>query len=108
MQERSVRIEEYYTKESFEKIKAFADGQETPFVVIDNAIVRKRYDELIGFFPFAKVYYAVKANPDVRILALLRDAGSNFDIASVNELERVLSLGVSPERCSYGNTIKKR
>jgi len=33
--------------------------------------------------------------------------GSCFDIASRYELDKVLKLGVSPERLSYGNTIKK-
>lgn len=37
----------------------------------------------------------------------MRDKGVNFDIASVYELDRVLSVGVSPDRISYGNTIKK-
>ena len=37
----------------------------------------------------------------------MRDKGANFDIASVYELDRVLSLGISPDRISYGNTIKK-
>lgn len=30
-----------------------------------------------------------------------------FDIASIYELDKVLSLGVSPDRISFGNTIKK-
>ncbi|WP_243748858.1 type III PLP-dependent enzyme [Pseudomaricurvus alcaniphilus] len=108
MQDYSVRIEDYYPAETFNRIKAFADGKETPFVVIDNQIVRKNYADLTRCFPAAKVYYAVKANPGVEILQLLRDAGSSFDVASVYELDKILALGVAPERCSYGNTIKKR
>ena len=41
------------------------------------------------------------------MIELLRDLGSHFDIASRYELDRVLSLGVTPDRISYGNTIKK-
>ncbi|HEY7772696.1 MAG TPA: type III PLP-dependent enzyme [Marinagarivorans sp.] len=108
MQDTMIRVEDYYSKESFARFKAFADTQETPFVVIDNRIVRNHYDELVGAFPFAKVYFAVKANPDAKIIAMLHEAGSSFDIASVYELDRVLGLGVDPSRCSYGNTIKKR
>ncbi|MCQ4051992.1 type III PLP-dependent enzyme, partial [Klebsiella pneumoniae] len=33
--------------------------------------------------------------------------GSSFDIASIYELDKVMSRGVGPERISYGNTIKK-
>lgn len=108
MQDTIINVEDYYTAESFARIKAFADTKETPFVLIDNQIVRKHYDDLVQAFPYASVYYAVKANPGREILELLRDLGSNFDIASVYELDKVLDLNVQPERCSYGNTIKKR
>jgi len=102
-----IKIEDYYEQATFSRIKALADTKETPFVVIDTATVDRQYDTLIGYFPYASVYYAVKANPAVQILTLLRDKGANFDIASIYELEKVLNLGVSPDRCSYGNTIKK-
>lgn len=108
MQESIIRIEDYYTQESFHRIKSIADTKETPFVVIDSHIVNTHFQDLVASFPYAKVYYAVKANPAPEILTLLRDGGSNFDIASIYELDKVLSLGVSPDRCSYGNTIKKR
>jgi len=108
MQSSTIHIEDYYTTEAFEGLKKFSDTQETPFVVIDKNIVQQHYDNLTQSFPFAKIYYAVKANPDNAILSLLRDSGSNFDIASTYELDKVLNLGVSADRCSYGNTIKKR
>lgn len=107
MPENNVRIEDYYSVDSFARIKEYADTLETPFVIIDNRIVQQQYQELVKAFPFARVHYAVKANPDIRILAMLGDAGSNFDVASIYELDKVLGLGVEPERCSYGNTIKK-
>jgi len=37
----------------------------------------------------------------------LAELGSNFDVASVPELDLVLSYGVKPEKISFGNTIKK-
>jgi ornithine decarboxylase len=58
-------------------------------------------------FPFAKIYYAVKANPERAILSLLNELESCFDLASRQELDLVMSLGVSPDRMCYGNTIKK-
>ena len=108
MQENNVRIEDYYPKDTFDRIKAFADIRETPFVVIDNRIIRLQYDDLVNSFPYARVHYAVKANPDIHISEMLAKLGSNFDVASVYELDKILGLGVDPERCSYGNTIKKR
>jgi ornithine decarboxylase len=103
----SIKIEDYYPRETFQKMKAFADERETPFVVIDTKIISDSYDQLVSNFPFAKIYYAVKANPATEITELLRDKGSNFDIASIYELDKVMASGVGPERISYGNTIKK-
>jgi ornithine decarboxylase len=100
-------ISDYYDPATFERIKNYADKLDTPFLIVDTATVDRQYDELAGAFPYASVYYAVKANPAVEILSLLRDKGSNFDIASTYELDKVLALGVSPDRISFGNTIKK-
>jgi ornithine decarboxylase len=100
-------ISDYYDIESFNRMKAFADTKETPFLVVDTSIVSRQYDELLHAFPFAKVFYAVKANPAPELIDLLRDKGSSFDIASIYELDRVLAAGVSADRISFGNTIKK-
>lgn len=100
-------ITDYYDAETFDRIKAFADTKETPCLVVDTATIGQQYDELSEVFPYANVYYAVKANPAPEVLSLLRDRGSNFDIASIYELDKVLGLGVSPDRISFGNTIKK-
>ena len=103
----SIQVEDYFARETFQKMKAFADKQETPFVLIDTQMISKAYDDLRAGFEFAKVYYAVKANPAVEIIDLLKDKGSNFDIASIYELDKVMNQGVSADRISYGNTIKK-
>ncbi|AIR88060.1 type III PLP-dependent enzyme [Pseudomonas cremoricolorata] len=103
----SIQVEDYFARDTFTKMKAFADKQETPFVLIDTQMISKAYDDLRAGFEFAKVYYAVKANPAVEIIDLLKDKGSNFDIASIYELDKVMGQGVSADRISYGNTIKK-
>ncbi|MGI2259099.1 type III PLP-dependent enzyme [Shewanella sp. GXUN23E] len=99
---------DYYDADTFSRIREFADGKQTPFVVIDTGIIGKQYDAMTEHFPYAGVYYAVKANPAAEILTLLKDRGSNFDIASIYELDMVMNIGVSCDRISYGNTIKKR
>ncbi|HCO48536.1 MAG TPA: ornithine decarboxylase [Spirochaetaceae bacterium] len=95
------------SKERFERIKAFSGDKETPCLIIDLDIIKKNYDDLRKYFPFAKIYYAVKANPDDAVVSLLSDLGSNFDVATRYELDQLLRLGVSPDRMSFGNTIKK-
>ncbi len=102
-----INIQDYYDAADWERIRAEADRHESPFLVVNLNIIRTKYEELRKYFKFAKIYYAVKANPAPEVIELLRDLGSCFDIASIYELDRVLSLGVSPDRISYGNTIKK-
>ena len=97
----------YYSPTEWEKIIAFSKPKETPFLIVLLDRIRRKFEEFRSNFPHAKIYYAVKASPGVEILTLLRDLGSYFDIASVYELDRVLDLGVSPDRISFGNTIKK-
>ena len=98
---------DYYDEETFRRMKSFADGQETPFLVVDLETIRRSLADLRRGFPTAKIYYAVKANPSIEVLTLLRDEGCCFDIASRYELDKVMALGVGPERVSFGNTIKK-
>lgn len=97
----------YYSDEQWQRFMAAAEGKETPFILVDLAIIEQNYNRLAAAFPYATQYYAVKANPAKEIICLLRDLGSSFDIASRWELDKVLDLGVSPDRLSYGNTIKK-
>jgi len=97
----------FYDDAQWERFMTAAEGKETPFILVDLAIVRKSYERLAEYFPFADQYFAVKANPAPEVLTLLRDLGSNFDIASRWELDKVLALGIDPSRVSFGNTIKK-
>src|SRR5690606_31307926 len=101
------RIQDYLDDEVFRRMKAFADQKETPFVVIDTATIEEHYQALEDNFPYASIYYAVKANPATEILKLLRDRGANFDVASIYELDKLIGLDVTGDRISYGNTIKK-
>jgi len=80
---------------------------EGPCLVVDLDIVRENYLAFAKALPDSKVFYAVKANPAPEILQLLASLGCCFDVASVNETQAALAAGATPERISYGNTIKK-
>ncbi|MAM10848.1 MAG: ornithine decarboxylase [Rhizobiaceae bacterium] len=80
---------------------------EGPCLVVDREIVRDNYTAFRRALPDSAIYYAVKANPAPQILELLASLGSNFDCASVAEIEMVLEAGAGAERISFGNTIKK-
>jgi len=78
-----------------------------PCLVVDLDVVRENYSGFAKALPDSKVFYAVKANPAPEILKLLAGLGCCFDVASVSEAEAALAAGATPERISYGNTIKK-
>jgi ornithine decarboxylase len=78
-----------------------------PCLVVDLEVVRENFMAFEKAMPDSKIYYAVKANPAPEILRLLASMGSNFDCASVAEIEMALDAGASAARISYGNTIKK-
>lgn len=79
----------------------------TPCLVMDVQQVADNYREFRQTMPDMAVYYAVKANPDPSILALLVAEGASFDCASYQEIEMVRAVGAEPNRISYNNTIKK-
>jgi ornithine decarboxylase len=90
------------------KLRRFLDeGHNTPFLAIDLDAVADGYEALRTCMPEADVYYAVKANPGLPLINRLAALGSNFDCASIEEIADVLSEGGTPERISFGNTIKK-
>ena len=78
-----------------------------PCLVVDLDVVRENYLTFAHALPDTRIFYAVKANPAPEVLQLLASLGSNFDCASVAEIDMALAAGATPDRISYGNTIKK-
>ena len=96
-----------------ERIREFlrnrrSEGLDTePCLVVDLDVVRENYQSFAKALPDSRVFYAVKANPAPEVLSLLASMGSCFDTATVAEIEMALAAGATPDRISYGNTIKK-
>lgn len=103
----NIDINDFYTEKEWRKIKDFAQDKETPFLVVLLDKIKQRFKELKKNLPYAKIYYAVKANPATEIITMLDELGACFDVASVYELRKLLSLNISPDKISCGNTIKK-
>lgn len=78
-----------------------------PCLVLDLDVIRENYQSFAKALPDTKVFYAVKANPAPEVLKLLVGFGCCFDVASIPETHAVLAAGATPDRISYGNTIKK-
>jgi ornithine decarboxylase len=103
-----LKLSDFMTNNSFNAIQnKLQNIEESPAIIVDLDMVERNYDLLQSYFPYGTIYFAVKANPAIDITKLLVNKGSSFDVASIYELDKVLSAGLSPERVSYGNTIKK-
>ncbi|MCR9124693.1 MAG: type III PLP-dependent enzyme [Rhodobacteraceae bacterium] len=80
---------------------------ERPTLVIDRARVAAQYDALADGLGRASIHYAVKANPEPKIIRLLVEKGCHFDAASRGEIALCLAQGAAPADISFGNTVKK-
>jgi ornithine decarboxylase len=84
-----------------------ANDVATPALVVDLDRVAANFSAIKAAMPHAAIYYAVKANPAPQILRQLAGLGSNFDAASIEEIEDCLAAGAAPAAISFGNTVKK-
>ena len=88
--------------------KAVQDGYSKPFLLIDSSIVREKARRFVAAMPRVRPHYAVKANPDPRVLRALIEEGAGFEIASIAELDTLLALGVPAAEVFYSNPVKSR
>lgn len=79
----------------------------TPYFLLDADQVRRRIrgvrDALQGR---AKIYFAVKANPNLALLRSLVGHADGVDISSGGELEQARLAGFEPERMSFAGPAK--
>ena len=66
-----------------------------PCLVVDLDVVRDNFQSFRKALPDSAIFYAVKANPAPEILRLLANLGSNFDCASVAEIEMAIKAGAT-------------
>jgi len=89
-----------------------AAAQGTPLYVYSRATLErhwKAFDAALGDHPHL-VCYAVKANSNLAVLAVLAKLGSGFDIVSGGELARVLEAGGDPAKVVFsgvGKTVRE-
>ena len=94
----SARIQEFLRREK----------PEGPCLIVDLNIIEDNFKAFKRAMPDTRIFYAVKANPAPEVLSLLARLGSCFDTASVEEIKMALAAGATPDRISFGNTIKKQ
>jgi len=87
-------------------IRAMVKKHRTPFMMIRRSVLEKQFQRLRKCLPEVTPYYAIKANPNPKIIKTFVKLGAGFDVASGWEMKYVLSLGASPDRVIFANTIK--
>ncbi len=89
-------------------LQALAAEYGTPLYVYSRATLERHwhaFDQALGDHPHL-VCYAVKANSNLAVIALLARLGSGFDIVSGGELARVLRAGAEPSRVVFSGVGK--
>jgi len=93
----------------FEIVRQAARQKYTrPFLIVDTAIVRDKARRFRAAMPRVRPHYAVKANPDRRVLKVLAQEGAGFEIASTAELDLLLGLNVPAAEIFFSNPVKSR
>ena len=98
---------DYVSDKDWSRFLEFSKDLPTPNIVVNVNTIKQNFIRLKNSFPYAKIYYAIKANPGEPVLKMLAEKGSCFDIASRYELDLIKKFVDDPNRLSYGNTIKK-
>ena len=88
--------------------QAAHSGYDRPFLLLDPEIIRVKARRFKAAMPRVHPHYAVKANPHPEVLRTLIEEGVSFEIASIAELDLLLSLGVPAEEIYYSNPMKSR
>jgi diaminopimelate decarboxylase len=88
-----------------------ADAVETPVYVYSAATIERHARVFMAAVAgcgnrVPHVAYAVKANPNGAVLALLARAGLGADVVSEGELRRALAAGVPPEKVIFSGVGK--
>ena len=95
------------SKTSLRKLIVTSTKKEgTPLFLISKNKLLEQLKRFKVCLPRVKPFYAVKANSHPFIVKTFADAGIGFDVASLQEIDMVLKMGVNPDRLVFANTVK--
>ncbi len=77
------------------------------FTVFHLFLLKQLHDQWREAFPTIQPYYAIKCNPDPKLIVELHQLGVRFDCASYHEVQLAISLGVPGANIIFANTCKK-
>jgi len=85
-----------------------AQGLDDAFFLGDLGDVVSKFVKWKELLPRVQPFYAIKCNPDDKVVKLLADLGTGFDCASKGEIAQVLAAGVPSSRIIYANPCKQK
>ncbi|MGQ9570719.1 MAG: type III PLP-dependent enzyme [Thermodesulfovibrionales bacterium] len=109
---RTFKVEKFHAslipESTLFKVLRYLDKEriETPFLLVDRERVKEKISLIGRFIKNSKVFYAVKANPDIGVLKFLDKLKIGFEISSEGELEILSALGIEPSIIISSNPIK--
>ncbi len=109
---RSFKVEKFHagiiSKSTLFKVLTHIDKQkvQTPFILIDTEKIKENISIIGKNIKNSKVFYALKANPDVTIADLVNKQKIGFEIGSEGELKILSSLDIKPARIISSNPVK--
>lgn len=78
----------------------------TPKYEFSKKKIKECYQYMLDSLPLCKLFYAVKANGNEKVLEIINEMGMGFECASTYEFDRVKKLGVDSSRIFFGLPIK--
>lgn len=97
-----------FSKINIEKV---AKEFKTPFFLYSEEVLTQNYNSFIEAAKKAKLHkplvcFALKSNPNRKLVEILAGLGSGADIVSVGELKRALEAGIKPEDIVFSGVGK--
>lgn len=90
-------------------VTTLAEKFGTPLYIYSETALKEHFQAFDGAFGTQPhlVCYAVKANSNLSVLAVLARLGAGFDIVSGGELQRVLTAGGDPSKVVFSGVAKR-
>ena len=100
-------VDEGWHKTSLAELHSLADRYGTPYFLYDVDEIARRI-ELVreSLAGLVEVFYAVKANPNLELLRMLRRVADGLDISSAGELEQASLAGFDMAKVSFAGPAK--
>jgi diaminopimelate decarboxylase len=76
-----------------------AERYGTPFYVYDADLIKETYRRVRARLDDnVQIFYSLKPNPNISVIALLNSLGAGAEVCSMGELKSALAAGVSPDQ----------